>query len=254
MQYKHTTIAPLNDHIYILRDDQNATGYLVVGQEKAALIDTMFGIEDLRPMIREITDLPLVVLNTHGHGDHIGGNAYFDACYVSPADFSMVERFCQHAEQKLQELGLAFPEVLPINPGDAFDLGGITLYAIPVLGHTPGGICFFDPQDRTLFTGDAINVHLWMQLSCNTGFKSLVFSLEALEGYRDQIDTVLHGHAQGFLPAWETIDALKRGAQEILDGKTENDEPHTWAGGVSKRHVYTPQGALIVYEPKDVVQ
>jgi glyoxylase-like metal-dependent hydrolase (beta-lactamase superfamily II) len=47
--------------------------YLIVGTEKALLIDTGFSIESLKEKIEEITMLPLILVNTHGHPDHCGG-------------------------------------------------------------------------------------------------------------------------------------------------------------------------------------
>ena len=49
--------------------------YLLIGSEKAMLIDTAYGDGDLRAFVETITDKPVMVCNTHGHFDHTGGNA-----------------------------------------------------------------------------------------------------------------------------------------------------------------------------------
>ncbi len=51
---------------------------LIIGREKAALIDTGCGIGDLRKAVKAVTDKPIVVINTHTHTDHIGSNHQFD--------------------------------------------------------------------------------------------------------------------------------------------------------------------------------
>lgn len=54
---------------------QNSVGNcasLVIGTEKALLFDTMTGLGDLLGAVRELTDLPLSVVNSHGHFDHVG--------------------------------------------------------------------------------------------------------------------------------------------------------------------------------------
>lgn len=68
----------LNDHIFSMDDAGEAVGYLVVGEKKALVIDTMNGYEDVKAVARSVTDLPLMVVNTHGHCDHIYGNIYFE--------------------------------------------------------------------------------------------------------------------------------------------------------------------------------
>ena len=47
--------------------------YLVEGTEKAMLIDTGFGVGDTKALCERLTDKPLVVVDTHSHGDHILG-------------------------------------------------------------------------------------------------------------------------------------------------------------------------------------
>ena len=47
--------------------------YLVEGTEKAALIDTGYGVGNLKGYIKTLTEKPLIVLITHGHLDHVAG-------------------------------------------------------------------------------------------------------------------------------------------------------------------------------------
>ena len=63
--------------------------YLVAGEEKAALIDTGMGFPGLRQLVERLTDKPVIVLNTHGHLDHIGGNDEFDCIYLRPDDLAV---------------------------------------------------------------------------------------------------------------------------------------------------------------------
>ena len=63
--------------------------YLVIGEEKAALIDTGMGFPGLRQLVERLTDKPVIVLNTHGHLNHIGGNDEFDCIYLHPDDLAV---------------------------------------------------------------------------------------------------------------------------------------------------------------------
>ena len=66
-------IKKLRDTIYLLDEGREATGYLLIGEERACLIDTMNGYNDLSKVVKDLTDKPVVVVNTHGHPDHIYG-------------------------------------------------------------------------------------------------------------------------------------------------------------------------------------
>lgn len=59
---------------------------MVIGEQKAALIDTGCGIGYLRTAVEAITDKPVIVINTHTHADHLGSNRQFDeiAMYEHP--------------------------------------------------------------------------------------------------------------------------------------------------------------------------
>ena len=65
-----------------------ASVFVLVGKEKAMVIDAGIGIGDLIGAIRmTITDKPLVIVATHGHGDHTGGMGNFDEYYLSEKDW-----------------------------------------------------------------------------------------------------------------------------------------------------------------------
>lgn len=77
MEEKKLFIKEIMPGIYLMDEAHEATGYLVAGNERACVIDTMNGYNDLYQAVRELTDKPLTVVNTHGHPDHIFGNMFF---------------------------------------------------------------------------------------------------------------------------------------------------------------------------------
>ena len=62
--------------VFLLDENHQATGYLVVGSKRACVIDTMMADTDLSAAVRELTDKPAFVINTHCHGDHVFGNVF----------------------------------------------------------------------------------------------------------------------------------------------------------------------------------
>lgn len=82
--------------------------YLVLGQERAALIDSGMGIGDLRAEVRKITSLPCTVLNTHYHWDHIGGNRLFPESAIHESEVDLLaEEAALHAVRKATQSSAA---------------------------------------------------------------------------------------------------------------------------------------------------
>ena len=66
---------PLGEDIHLLAEPGHVNSFLVLGQDQALLFDTGMGIGSILAEVRAITGLPLLVVNSHHHYDHRGGNA-----------------------------------------------------------------------------------------------------------------------------------------------------------------------------------
>lgn len=176
--------------IYLMDEMHHATGYFVIGEEKVLVIDTMNGFTDIMSVIRGITDKPAVVVNTHGHGDHIFGNVYFDEAHINPKDLKLAEEMCAIPEfvEACAKYGMSMPPFKEIKEGDIIDLGGRTLEVFELPGHTPGSIVLLLREDRVLFTGDAVNHHLWLQLDGCSPLPECVKALDRLMFLEDRAD------------------------------------------------------------------
>lgn len=150
--------------------------WLVIGKTGAMLVDTAYGYEDLSQAVREITKLPLTVVNTHTHIDHSGGNFFFDSpVYISEADRALYDIHSKaqaHREMektlKIFKYIVFWRNVLPRDPerndsrrenfnnfkyvkdGDSFDLGGMTAIIVEIPGHTQGSIAVYLPEKMRL--------------------------------------------------------------------------------------------------------
>jgi glyoxylase-like metal-dependent hydrolase (beta-lactamase superfamily II) len=236
---KELMIKEVRPGIYLMDEAHEATGYLVIGNERACVIDTMNGYNDLHEAVRRITDKPLVVVNTHGHPDHIFGNIYFREAYLHPDDGELARQFTEDPEflDFCREHGGTVPPFQDIHEGDSIDLGGRTLavYALP--GHTPGGILLLLREDRILFTGDSVNHHLWMQLDGCLPLSEYLRQLDRVMFLENEADIILHGHARDEDDI-SLLRCMRDGISEICEGKTADDQPYSWFDGVDAQHAF----------------
>ncbi|MBR4915279.1 MAG: MBL fold metallo-hydrolase [Clostridiales bacterium] len=225
--------------LHLLDEGHSATGYVVEGDDKVCVIDTMCGFSDIKSYIRSFTDKPIIVINTHGHGDHILGNVYFDEAYMNPKDKDLANLFINSPEftEICEKNGFKMPPFKPVKEGDVFDLGGKTLEVYELPGHTAGSIVLLLKEERILFSGDAINHHLWMMLDGCTPLPEYIKNLDRIMFLEDKADLILHGHSRGFDDI-SLIRCMRQGLVEICEGKTADDKPYEYFGGTARQHEY----------------
>ncbi len=208
--------------------------YLVVGKTGAMVIDTAYGFWDLNQVVRELTNLPITVVNTHGHIDHSGGNFFFDfPVYIHQADVEVYHRhnapaFHREMERslKLFQRIIFWRTLIPKHPeandehranfnrfrfikeGDEFDLGGITARIVEIPGHTQGSIAVWFPEKRLIVTSDGANTGTWLFLPESASLSDYVSSLHKLDGL--DFDYILTGHSsklfsKGVLRDWINV-------------------------------------------------
>ena len=248
-QLRKPEIIPVNDHIWLLDDHHEATCYVVAGNTQAMVIDTSIGFCNIREIAESLTSLPLVLVNTHGHIDHVGGNWGFETAYMNLADLKVAEE--DYGIPRLRETiranGLVFPPFTHIEDGHIFDLGGLELQVFYLPGHTAGEIALLDRKDRILFSGDGIVEQLWLQLPESQPVRTQIEGMERLRRYRDSFDTILHGHSDAPMGA-ELFDTMLDALKDLEAGNTEHDVDYEWLGHVSKAHPFQPDGRKIVYK------
>jgi len=229
----------INDQVLLLNDHDEATCYLVTGSERALLIDTANGYVDMHAFCSALTDLPLTVVQTHGHCDHIYGNVYFEEACLHPADNAVFDSHFAFPEvQKLfAKHALTPARKVPLRTGELFDLGGgLVLEVVPLAGHTAGSVGFLDRKHRILFSGDGALPHLWMQLPESGSIALLLQTLLTLRReYGADFDHLLTGHGRALVPA-AVVDGLIRGCEQLLRGERQADVPYRWFGGECLAH------------------
>ncbi|MCR5795602.1 MAG: MBL fold metallo-hydrolase [Solobacterium sp.] len=170
-------IKQIDDDTYVISEyghTEETHCYLLQGSERSVLIDTGIGISDIRKITDRICTLPVTVLTTHAHWDHIGSHASFEDIYVHADDIGWLRGHFPlplEAVRNMIVTGLtAEPEGfdrnayhIPVIPyaqtmrdGDVFDLGNRKVRVIHTPGHSPGHCCFYEEDRGYLYTGDLV--------------------------------------------------------------------------------------------------
>ena len=143
---------------------QQNYAYLILGGRRALLFDSSSGTRDISPMVASLTRLPVTVMVSHLHFDHLGGITPFHhiAMIDLPATRADVTDG-MFTPGRYEFGGLADKRVRPsfrvsewIKPGDIIDLGGRKLQVLSTPGHTPSSVSLYDAAGKRLFTGDYI--------------------------------------------------------------------------------------------------
>jgi glyoxylase-like metal-dependent hydrolase (beta-lactamase superfamily II) len=198
--------------IYEPHQAEETIGYLIVGDQRALLFDTGMGISDVKKVVAELTKLPVVVLNSHTHDDHVGGNWEFSTIYGMDTAFTRENargsRVDAQAEITPDQICGTLPQGFDskayatrpwkitayTHDGDRFDLGGRTLEVIATPGHTPDAISLIDRANGLLFTGDTYYpAPIWL-FRPETDLEAYAASIRRLAALAPQIKLVIGAH------------------------------------------------------------
>ena len=198
--------------IYEPHQSEEVISYLIIGEKKALLFDTGMGISDIKKVTAELTKVPIMVLNSHTHDDHVGGNWEFDTIYAMDTDFT--RKNAQGSREDAQAevapdqicgtLPKGFdPKMYSTRPwkitaythdGDKFDLGGRTIEVLATPGHTPDAISLIDRANGLLFTGDTYYpAPIWL-FRPETDLDAYAASIRRLAALSSQVKLVLGAH------------------------------------------------------------
>jgi glyoxylase-like metal-dependent hydrolase (beta-lactamase superfamily II) len=160
-------VQDLGDGTYAIGEPryyQQNYAYLIVGQKRALLFDSGSGTHDISPVVASLTRLPVTVMVSHLHFDHLGGIAPFG--HVAMIDLPQTRADVSDGwfrPSRYEYLGKADHRVPPrfkvaewLAPGAVIDLGGRSLSVLSAPGHTPTSAALYDAGTHRLFIGDYI--------------------------------------------------------------------------------------------------
>jgi glyoxylase-like metal-dependent hydrolase (beta-lactamase superfamily II) len=218
------------------RQYEGITSFLIVGSGRAVLFDSGLGVAPIGPVVKRITGLPVTVINSHTHFDHVGGNAEFvdvrnlDTPYsLASARGEVSESLREYASETLAEDRVcgALPAgvtsrdyAIPtwrvaahVREGEVIDLGDRRVEVLGTPGHTPDSLSLLDRANGLLFTGDTYysgEIYLWTP---ETDLAAYTVSIEKLARLEPGLKKILPAHGP---PVAEPVRLLE--LQQALRG------------------------------------
>lgn len=238
MQY--FTHENISEHMIRIRDITGVFIYLIIGDKRACLLDTGNGFGDLRAYVDALTDKDYDVILTHGHVDHASGASLFKDkhIYMNLADWELLQVHTTFAQRKdfakIEPIILDIPmsdynpvldvQPLPLQDGQLFDLGGITLQAIHTPGHTQGMTMVLMKEERTILFGDGCGVSVLLLDEYASTVSEYLQTLRHLKTYEHQYNHIIRNHGTGVSPK-ELLDNVIECCECILHGTDDKAIP-----------------------------
>ncbi|MBT5187916.1 MAG: MBL fold metallo-hydrolase, partial [Kordiimonadaceae bacterium] len=224
--------------IYEPNQWQEAISYLLIGSEKALLVDTLQGIGDLKAVIDQITDLPIIVVNTHSHYDHVSSNYQFDTIYSINTTYTQNNaKGHPHADyvdsMTIDTVWKNLPENFSfefyeskaysidkyLKNGETINIGNREIEVIQIPGHSPDSVMLIDEQNRMMFTGDSFYPAPLYVYSDTSSFQEFFLSTQLMFSRREDVDFLMPGHNETMLKA-EYLNELRAATMAILNPQT----------------------------------
>ena len=192
---------------------QETISHLIVGEDRALLFDTGIGLLSIKAVVQRITNLPVIVLNSHTHYDHVGGNWEFSTVLAIDSSYTRANMkgfdngrisgdflpgaFCKGAPAGSDPASFytkPWKQSRYVKDGEVLDLGGRTLEVLHVPGHTPDAVALLDAKNRLLFSGDTwYDASLWLFVR-ETNLKDYEASISRLAALENEVTFLLGAH------------------------------------------------------------
>lgn len=152
MIFKTVIVGPLGVNCSILGCERT---------REAVVVDPGADVPAIWKVVEDAGLTVKYILNTHGHFDHVGGNAGMKAktgaeLLIHQADESSLPRAAQVAAAYGLSTDPSPPADRYLEEGMTLSFGDISIHVIHTPGHTPGGVCLYIPSEKLVLTGDTL--------------------------------------------------------------------------------------------------
>lgn len=185
---------PTEDGRSLLPGKATSNSYLVVGNDSAVLLDLAINRPGLSQFARVLAGVPVRIVLSHAHIDHIFHIAREKEAWLHPDDEKLLRRGALPFQPPL----LKCPELYYLHGGDVIDLGGRILDVIHIPGHTDGSILLYDRESKLLLSGDTCTRRLLYGLHTFIPLEAFCEALDDLNTH--DIDGIYSAHDRCCLP------------------------------------------------------
>ncbi|GLV63766.1 MBL fold metallo-hydrolase [Bacillus mycoides] len=209
--------------------------FLLTGNTNALLIDTGLGIDNIKRITDKLTNLPIIVVTTHVHWDHIGSHGQYDEIYVHALEEDWLINgikglpISQIRKDIARDITLPPPKTFQpetfkpfqgtptklLEDGYLIDIGNRKVQIIHTPGHSPGHICIYDYETAFLFTGDLLYEGTIFAFYPSTNPVDLVQSLNKITNFSPIKQIYGSHHTLGLSPI--ILKEVKYAVQYLSD-------------------------------------
>lgn len=169
--------------------------FLLLGKEKALLIDTAYGRGEFPNIIEELREgRELIVVNTHGHFDHTGGNFWYPEVHMHKKAMAYAKMpFAPIDEQWMRNMPYPDYGMVAIEDGHVFNLGDRLVETLYTPAHSDSSLSFIDHGRRLLFSGDEFDAGQANMFS-EKAVEDFLNNMLRLKRRMDEYDFIMPNH------------------------------------------------------------
>lgn len=195
--------------------------FLLLGSERALLIDTAYGRGEFPNLVEELRGgRELIVVNTHGHYDHTGGNPWFPRVHMHPNAMAYARRAFGPIDPEWMA-NMPYPdyEMVGVEDGYVFELGGRSVEVLYTPAHCDSSLMFIDHGRRLLFSGDEFDAGQ-ANMSKLGSVEAFHAHLIRLQSRRGEFDFIMPNH-NGCPICPEYLDDFEAAARHVVEGRPD---------------------------------
>ena len=255
-------VIKVSSDLYVLIETESVNCYLILGEYRAVLFDLGYGYTDIMPVVREITDLPVMPVLSHGDPDHGLGASYFEEIWMHELDYG---KLLYNDTRKMRKTAMdyrlrkcpRYKEMIDtgkylgqhisirvkahfLRDGDQIDIGGRKLEVLHTPGHSYGHIMLLDRKKKRLFSGDQVTAHnIWYfgTQDEQAPFEMARSSLRRIAKEREWVESIYPAH-DIFPIGMEYVDDQLECLSNELHQNYANDKKFVSFMGEGRQHFY----------------